>query len=105
LNLRKDYIKVLVRQSETDYFGEVIITESEEWEEQEKEGPLTETDIKAFEQLWTDVVDQEEKRASVLRFALAGLSIGASPTAEEYVLNTLAEFPHLASVTSNTKLM
>jgi hypothetical protein len=100
LNLRTDKIKVLVRQFETDYFGEEVITESEEWEEQEKAAPLTDTDIKAFEQLWTDAVDQEDKRTSVLRFALAGLSAGASPTAEEFVLDTLSEFPHLASASS-----
>ncbi|MFQ5872209.1 MAG: RNA-directed DNA polymerase [Dehalococcoidia bacterium] len=100
LDLRKGKIKVLVRQLGTDYFGEEVITESEEWEEQDHEAPMTEEDIKAFERLWTEAVDQEEKRTSVVRFALAGLSLGASPTAEEYVLTTLADFPHLASVAS-----
>jgi hypothetical protein len=100
LNLRKDKIKILVRQLETTYFGEEVVTESEEWEEHEREAPLTGEDIKAFEKLWIDAVDQEEKRISVLRFALAGLSAGASATAEDYVLTTMSDFPHLASATS-----
>jgi len=100
LNLRRDKSKILVRQLETDYFGDEVVRESEEWEEHERQAPLTDEDIRAFEKLWTEAVDQEVKRASVLRFALAGLSAGASPTAEEYVLNTLSDFPHLASATS-----
>ena len=59
---------------------------------------LTEADIEKFEGLWTDAVDQEDKRASILSFALSGLSAGASPTAEQYILDNLETFPHLASV-------
>jgi len=98
LSLRRDKTKILVRHFETDYFGDEVVIESEEWEEKEKEAPLSQEDIKAFEKLWTEAVDQEQKRASILRFALAGLRAGASPTAEEYVLSTLSDFPHLASV-------
>ena len=97
LRLRKDKVKVIVRQFGTDYFGQEVLTESEEWEEQEQAAALTEEDVRAFERLWTEAVDQEQKRISVLRFALAGLSVGASSTAEEYVLATLSDFPHLAS--------
>ncbi len=100
LSLRRDKVKVLVRQLDTDYFGDEVVRESEEWEEQERPAALSEEDIRAFEKLWTEAVDQEDKRASVLRFALSGLSAGASPTAEEYVLATLSDFPHLASTVS-----
>ncbi|MCH7686208.1 MAG: hypothetical protein IH899_05940 [Planctomycetes bacterium] len=45
-------------------------------------------------------MDQEDKRASILRFALSGLAVGGSPTAEDHVLANFSEFPHLASVAS-----
>lgn len=59
---------------------------------------LSDADIAEFERLWTDAVDQEDKKQSILSFALSGLRVGASATAEQYILDNLEEFPHLASV-------
>ena len=62
--------------------------------------PLTDDDIRDFERLWTEAVDQEDSRSSILGFALSGLTAGESSTAEQYVLDKLAEFPNLASASS-----
>ena len=96
LALRTRKNKVIVRRFILDYFGEEYMTEDEEWEETPNETSLTGEDIQEFERLWTEAVDQEEKRASILSFALSGLSAGGSPTAEQFVLKNLGKFPNLA---------
>ena len=82
--------------------GEEIIAEEmqEREEEQQQASPLTDDDIRDFERLWTEAVDQEDSRSSILGFALSGLTAGESSTAEQYVLDQLAEFPNLASASS-----
>ena len=71
--------------------------EADLWEEVEGEAPLTDDVVRDFEGFWTEAIDQEDKRASILSFALSGLSAGASPTAEGYILENLALFPNMAS--------
>jgi len=100
LDLKRTQQKVLIRYLDTDYSGDtVVVAEGEELREAEQEAALSEFDVQAFESLWTEIVDHEVKRASILRFALAGLSRGGSPSAKEYVLSSLADFPHLAPAT------
>ena len=72
--------------------------EADLWEEVEGEAPLTDETVRDFERLWTEAIDQEDKRASILSFALSGLSAGASPTAERYILGNLALFPNTKSL-------
>ena len=100
LALRTEKIKVVIKRIEEASMGEDLVVESEEWEENLKDAALTDEDIKDFERLWTEAVDQEDLRIAILNFALAGLTAGASPTAEQYVLDHLDEYPHLASTTS-----
>ncbi len=71
--------------------------EADLWEEVEGAAPLTDDVVRDFERLWTEGIDQEDKRASILSFALSGLSAGASPTAEGHILENLALFPNMAS--------
>ena len=100
LSLKKTQQRILVRYLDTDYSGDtVVVAEEEELHEEEQEAALSEFDIQAFEKLWTEIVDQEVKRASILRLALAGLSRGGSPSAKEYVLSALGDFPQLAPAT------
>ena len=87
-----------------DYFGEVEFDESIEDDTYGEEALVVGEDIRKFEDLWTEAIDQEEKRTSILSFALTGLSVGASPFAEQYILDTLEGFPNLAS-TSTKYLM
>ncbi len=100
LQLRTERIKVIIRQIEVTSMGEEIMVESEESETLQREAALSADDIRAFEQLWSEAVDQEDKRSSILGFALSGLTAGASPTARQYVLDNLGKFPHLASAES-----
>ena len=102
LNLRTKKVKVVVRYLELASMGEDVIAEEIEEleEEQQQVSPLTDDDIREFERLWTEAVDQEDSRSSILSFALSGLTAGESPTAEQYVLDKLEDFPNLASVSS-----
>ena len=72
-------------------------TEDEHWEENYSEASTAGASIGEFENLWTEAIDQEDKRTSILSFALSGLSAGKSPMAEPYILDNLGEFPNLAS--------
>lgn len=100
ITLKKTQQKILVRYLDTDYSGDtVVVGEEEELYEEEKEAALSEFDIQAFEELWTEIVDQEVKRSSILRFALAGLSRGGSSSAKEYVLSSLGDFPQIVPAT------
>ena len=76
---------------DVDWFGYGL------WEDEEDAGSFTDEDIHQFETLWTEAIDQEDKRTSILSFALSGLSAGESPTAEQHILDNLNEFPHMAS--------
>ena len=69
-------------------------------EEVRRQTPFTDENVSEFEKLWTEAIDQEDKRTSILTFALSGLSAGGSPTAEQYVLDNLEQFPNLASASS-----
>ena len=102
LDLRTRKVKVIVRYLELASMGEEVIAEEmEELEEENQQAsPLTDDDIREFERLWTEAVDQEDSRSSILSFALSGLTAGESSTAEQYVLDKLEEFPNLASVCS-----
>ena len=62
---------------------------------EEEETVFSDDDIRSFENLWTEAIDQEDKRTAILNFTLSGLTEAASPTAEQYILSNLAEFPHL----------
>ena len=84
---------VFVQRLDLAYF------EADLWEKVEEEAPLTDDVVRDFEGFWTEAIDQEDKRASILSFALSGLSAGASPTAEGYILENLALFPNMASAT------
>ena len=102
LDLRTQKVQVVIRYLEWVSMGEAIIAEEieEREEDQQQASSLTDDDIRAFERLWTEAVDQEDSRSSILGFALSGLTAGESSTAEQYVLNKLAAFPNLASVSS-----
>ena len=71
--------------------------EEQLWEEEHTELSDANETLAEFENLWTEAIDQEDKRTSILSFALSGLSAGRSPTAEQYILDNLGEFPNLAS--------
>ena len=83
---------MFLRRFEIEYFHE-----DELWQEIQGDAPLTDEDVRKFEGLWTEAIDQEDKRTSILSFALAGLSAGTSPTAERYILDNLGRFPYMAS--------
>ena len=102
LDLRTRKVQVVIRYLALASMGEEIIAEEiqEREEEQQQASPLTDDDIRDFERLWTEAVDQEDSRSSILSFALSGLTAGESSTAEQYVLDKLAEFPNLASASS-----
>ena len=85
---------LLLKPFEIPYFEEDL------WEVVDSDTPFTAEHIREFEGLWTEAIDQEDKRASILGFALSGLSAGGSPTAEGYILDNLQEFPNLASAGS-----
>ena len=72
-------------------------TEDEPWEESYSGASTAGRSIGEFENLWTEAIDQEDKRTSILSFALSGLSAGKSPMAERYILDNLGGFPNLAS--------
>ena len=99
LDLRTRKVQVIIRYLELASMGEEIIEEfmEERVEEPEAVSPLTDDDIREFERLWTEAVDQEDSRSSILGFALSGLTAGESSTAEQFVLDKLAAFPNLAS--------
>ena len=71
------------------------------WEEEgEVDIAITDENVREFEKLWTEAIDQEDKRASILRFALSGLTAGGSATAEQLIVDNLGGFPNLASATT-----
>ena len=99
LSLRTRTVKVVVRNLELASMEEEVITEEiEELEEEQQNSALSDDDVREFERLWTEAVDQEDLRSSILSFALSGLAAGESATAEQYVLDNLGEFPNMASV-------
>ena len=102
LDLRTRKVQVVVRYLELASMGaEIIAEEMEELEEEQQQAsPLTDDDIREFERLWTETIDQEDSRSSILSFALSGLTAGESSTAEQYVLDKLGEFPNLAPASS-----
>ena len=102
LDLRTRKVQVVIRYLELASMSEEIIAEEMEEveEEQQQASPLSDDDIQEFERLWTEAVDQEDLRSSILSFALSGLTAGESSTAEQYVLDNLGQFPNLASVFS-----
>ena len=70
------------------------------WEEEKWDTPVTDQNVGEFEKLWTEAIDQEDKRASILSFALSGLTAGVSPTAEQFIIDNLGRFPNLASAST-----
>ena len=101
LELRTRKVQVIVRYLEMASMGEEIVAEEiEELKEEEQASSLSNDDIRDFERLWTEAVDQEDSRSSILGFALSGLTAGGSATAEQHVLDKLAEFPNLSSVST-----
>ena len=102
LDLRTRKVQVIVRYLELASLGEELIVEQmeEREEEQQQASPFTDDDIREFEHLFTEMVDQEDLRISILNFAISGLTAGESSTAEQFVLDKLSEFPNLAPVAS-----
>ena len=92
-NLRENTL--FLKRFEIEYFHE-----DELWLEIQSDAPLTNEDVQRFEGLWTEAIDQEDKRSSILTFALAGLSAGTSSTAERYILDNLGRFPYMAAAVS-----
>ena len=90
LDLRQN--AVFLRPFDTNY-----LDEDDLWEQEHRETPITDENVRDFEDLWTEAIDQEDKRTALLTFALSGLSAAASPTAEQYILDNLGQFPNLAS--------
>ena len=84
-----------LRSFTTDY-----LDENDLWEQEQIETPVTDETVRDFEGLWTEAIDQEDKRTALLSFALSGLSAAASPTAEQYILDNLGQFPNLASAST-----
>ena len=93
LDLREN--TVFLRPFPTDYLDEHDL-----WEQEQRETPVTDENVRDFEKLWTEAIDQEDKRTALLSFALSGLSAAASPTAEQYILDNLGQFPNLASAST-----
>lgn len=93
INLRESTL--FLKRFEIEYFHE-----DELWLEIQSDAPLTNHDVQRFESLWTEAIDQEDKRSSILTFALAGLSAGTSSTAERYILDNLGRFPYMAAAVS-----
>ena len=93
LDLRRGTI--FLRRLDTGY-----IDGNDLWEEEHRRSPVTGANVRDFEKLWTEAIDQEDKRASILAFALSGLGEAESPTAEGYILDNLGAFPNLASAFS-----
>ena len=90
LNLKEN--TVLLRPLDNPY-----VDETDLWEEERAKTPVTVENVRDFENLWTEAIDQEDKRESILKFALSGLTAGESPTAEGFILDNLGDFPNLAS--------
>ena len=90
LELREN--AVFLKPLDIDYF--------ELWGEERWDTAVTDENVGEFEKLWTEAIDQEDKRASILSFALSGLTAGVSPTAEQFIIDNLGTFPNLASAST-----